>query len=77
MIRIIKHIIVEPKPDRSACSARIEAAVRATFPEATTEIVQGLLDDDLVVEVRLPLAQLDEWRAARARWADFSCPEGE
>lgn len=77
MIRVIKHIIVEPTPDRSARIARIEAAVRATFPGASTEIVQGLLDDDLVVEVRLPLGQLDEWRTARARWADFSCPEGE
>ncbi|HEV7803352.1 MAG TPA: hypothetical protein VGP15_19935 [Burkholderiales bacterium] len=72
MIRVIKHIIVEPTPDRHARIERISAWVHAAFPEATTEIVQGLLEDDLVVEVRLPLSQLDAWRAARARWADFS-----
>jgi len=63
MIRVIKHIIVEPTPDRHARIERISAWVHAAFPEATTEIVQGLLEDDLEVEVHLPLSQLDAWRA--------------
>ncbi|GJE41196.1 hypothetical protein [Methylobacterium soli] len=71
MIRVIKHILVEPTPDRHARIERITARIGAAFPEATTELVPGLLDDDLVVEVRLPLCQLDAWRAARARWADL------
>lgn len=77
MIRVIKHIIVEPTPDRHARLARIEAAVRSSFPDATIEIVQGLLVDDLVVEVRLPLSHLSGWQAARASWADFRFHKGE
>ncbi|WP_264050402.1 hypothetical protein [Methylobacterium flocculans] len=72
MLRVIKHIIVEPTADQIARLGRIQAAVIAAFPSATTEIVPGLLDDDLVVEVRLPLDQLRAWPAARERWGDFS-----
>lgn len=72
MLRVIKHIIVEATPDQIGQLGRIEAAVQATFPLATTQIVPGLLEDDLVVEVRLPLDQLQAWPAARARWGDFS-----
>ncbi|KQP92367.1 MULTISPECIES: hypothetical protein [unclassified Methylobacterium] len=72
MIRVIKHIIVEPTADQMARLGRIQAIVVATFPGATTDIVPGLLDDDLVVEVRLPLDNLNDWRAAREAWGDFS-----
>ncbi|KAB1072591.1 hypothetical protein [Methylobacterium planeticum] len=72
MIRVIKHVIVEPTPDRHARIARILATIQGAFPEATTDIVQGLLDDDLVVEVRLPLDRLDAWRSARGLWTDFN-----
>ena len=44
---------------------RMQAAVIATFPSTTTEIVPGLLEDDLVVEVRLPLDQLHARRGTR------------
>ena len=72
MLRVIKHIIVEATADQIAQLGRIEAAVQATFPRATTQIVPGLLEDALVVEVRLPLDQLQAWAAARVRWGDFS-----
>ncbi|GJD44204.1 hypothetical protein AFCDBAGC_2070 [Methylobacterium cerastii] len=72
MIRVIKHILIEPTADRADRIDSIRAAILAAFPDATTEIVPGLLDDDLVVEVRLPLSQLDEWQAVRKRWGDFS-----
>jgi hypothetical protein len=72
MLRVIKHIIVEPTADQIERLGWIQAAVIATFPVATTEIVPGLLDDDLLVEVRLPLDQLYAWHAARERWGDFS-----
>ncbi|MGU3539127.1 hypothetical protein [Methylobacterium sp. A54F] len=75
MIRIIKHIIVEPTSDRAARITRIEAAVTAAFPDATTEIVPGLLDDDLVIEVRLPLRDLEAWSAARRQWGDFGAAD--
>lgn len=72
MIRVIKHILVEPTADRSDRLDTIRATILAAFPDATTEIVPGLLDDDLVVEVRVPLSQLDEWQAVRKSWGDFS-----
>ena len=72
MIRVIKHIIVEPTADQLQRLRRIEAAVAARFPDAVTDIIPGLLDDDLVVEVRLPLAHLLDWRGAREAWGDFS-----
>ncbi|KQP60103.1 hypothetical protein ASF41_10525 [Methylobacterium sp. Leaf111] len=71
MIRIIKHILVEPTADQLPRLRRIQAAVLARFPDATSEIVPGLLDDDLVVEVRLPLLHLMAWRGARDAWGDF------
>lgn len=71
MIRVIKHILVEPTADQLPRLRRIQAAVLARFPDATTEIVPGLLDDDLVVEVRLPLLHLLAWRGAREAWGDF------
>ena len=74
MLRVIKHIIVEATADRIARLERIQAAVHATFPSATTQIVPGLLEDDLVVEVRLPLDQLWAWPAARERWGDVGHP---
>ncbi|MGV7031662.1 hypothetical protein [Methylobacterium symbioticum] len=67
MIRIVKHVIVETGAESDRHLERIEAAIRARFPEATTEVVQGLLDEDRVVEARLPLRQLADWRAERAR----------
>ncbi|WP_264050649.1 hypothetical protein [Methylobacterium flocculans] len=72
MLRVIKHIIVEPTPYQIERLGRVQAAVLATFPSATTEIVQGLPDDDLVVEVRLPLEHLYAWQDARRAWGDFS-----
>ena len=72
MLRVIKHIIVEPTANQITRLGRIQAAVIAAFPSAATEIVPGLLDDDLVVEVRLPLDQLHAWLRARQRWGDFS-----
>lgn len=66
MIRIVKHVIVETGAERDRQLEQVEAAIRARFPEATTEVVQGLLDEDRVVEARLPLRQLAEWRAERA-----------
>lgn len=72
MIRVIKHVLVEPTADRSERLQRIRTAILTAFPDATTEIVLGLLDDDLVVEVRLPLSHLVEWQAVRKRWGDFS-----
>ena len=77
MLRVIKHIIVEPTADQIAWLGRIQAAVIATFPSATTEIVLGLLDDSPVVEVRLPLDQLDAWHVARQWWGDFSDAQNE
>ena len=71
MLRVIKHIIVEPTADLIARLGRIQATVTATLPSTTTEIVSGLLDDDLVVEVRLPLDQLHAWNGARQRWGGF------
>lgn len=71
MIRVIKHILVEPTADQLPRLRRIQEAVLAQFPDATTEIVPGLLDDDLVVEVRLPLLHLLAWRGAREAWGDF------
>jgi hypothetical protein len=77
MIRVIKHILVEPTADQFPRLRRIQAAVLARFPDATTEIVPGLLDDDLVVEVRLPLVHLLAWRGAREAWGDFRhAPDG-
>lgn len=72
MLRVIKHIIVEPTPDQIERLGRIQTAVVATFPSATTEIVHGLLGDDLIVKVRLPLEHLYAWAAARHTWGDFS-----
>ena len=72
MLRVIKHIIVEPTADQIARLGRIKAAIIATFPSATTESVPGFLDDDLVVKVRLPLDQLHAWHGARELWGDFS-----
>ncbi|MFK5597149.1 hypothetical protein ACFZ8E_09100 [Methylobacterium sp. HMF5984] len=60
MIRVIKHILIEPTADRADRIESIRTVILAAFPDATTEIVPGLLDDDLVVEVRVPLWQLDE-----------------
>ncbi|GJD58802.1 hypothetical protein [Methylobacterium dankookense] len=67
MIRIVKHVIVETGAESDRHLEQVEAAIRARFPEATTEVVQGLLDEDRVVEARLPLRQLAEWRAERPR----------
>ncbi len=65
MIRIVKHVIVETTAERDRRIEQVEAAIRARFPEATTEVVQGLLDEDRVVEARLPVHRLAEWRAQR------------
>ncbi|GLS51928.1 hypothetical protein GCM10007886_01100 [Methylobacterium gregans] len=67
MIRIVKHVIVETTEERDRQVEMVEAAIRSRFPDATTEVVQGLLDEDRVVEARLPLHQLAEWRAQRPR----------
>jgi hypothetical protein len=67
MIRIVKHVIVETGAESDRQVEQVEAAIRARFPEATTEVVQGLLDEDRVVEARLPLNQLAAWRAERPR----------
>jgi hypothetical protein len=77
MLRVIKHIIIEPTADQIARLGRIQAAVIAAFPSATTEIVPGLLDADLVVDVRLPLDQLHAWHGARELWGDFSDAQPE
>lgn len=76
MIRIVKHLPVETTADRDRQVEAVEAAVRARFPEAVTAVVQGLLDDDRVVEARLPLRQLAEWRAERA-WLRAAGPAQE
>lgn len=65
MIRIVKHVIVETTGERDRQVEQVEAAIRSRFPEATTEVVQGLLDDDRVIEARLPLHQLAAWRVQR------------
>lgn len=65
MIRIVKHVIVETTEERDRQVEQVEAAIRARFPDATTEVVQGLLDEDRVVEARLPLRQLAEWHVRR------------
>ena len=65
MIRIVKHVMIETGLERDRQLEQVEAAIRARFPEATTEVVQGLLDEDRVVEARLPLDQLAAWRAER------------
>ncbi|AWN35938.1 hypothetical protein [Methylobacterium radiodurans] len=67
MIRIVKHVIVETTEERDRQVEQVEAAIRTRFPEATTEVVQGLLDEDRVVEARLPLHQLAAWRAQRSQ----------
>jgi hypothetical protein len=78
MIRIVKHVIVETTEERDRQVEQVEAAIRAQFPDATTEVVQGLLDDDRVVEARLPLHRLAEWRVQRPRLlADASEPEAD
>lgn len=67
MLRILKHVLVEYGPERDA---QIEAAVSAileTFPEAQLELAQGLLADDLLIEVRIPLHRLHEWPAVSRR----------
>ncbi|TXN71580.1 hypothetical protein [Methylobacterium sp. WL6] len=75
MIRVIKHILIEPTADRADRIESIRTVILAAFPDATAEIVPGLLDVDLVVEVRVPLWQLDEWQAVRKSWGDFSTVE--
>lgn len=77
MIRVVKHVIVETTAEHDARSERIEAAIRAQFPDATTEIIQGLLDGDRVVEARRPLQQLREWRALRAKLVRPEDPSSE
>ena len=61
---------MHPAADQLPRLRRIQAAVAARFPDATTEVVPGLLEDDRVVEVRLPLVHLPAWRAARESWGD-------
>lgn len=73
MIRIVKHVIVETTEERDRQVEQVEAAIRSRFPDATTEVVQGLLEEDRVVEARLPLHQLAEWRAQRPRFL-FEAP---
>ena len=61
MIRLLKHVLIEYGPDREA---QIEAAVAVildAIPEARLDVAQGLLDDDLLIEVRIPLSRLDDW----------------
>ncbi|WP_407519935.1 hypothetical protein [Methylobacterium oryzisoli] len=61
MIRLLKHVLIEYGPDREA---QIEAAVAVildAIPEARLDVAQGLLDDDLLIEVRIPLSRLDNW----------------
>lgn len=67
MIRIVKHVIVETTEERDRRVEQVEAAIRSRFPDATTEVVQGLLEEDRVVEARLPLHQLAAWRAQRSQ----------
>ncbi|GJD98794.1 hypothetical protein [Methylobacterium isbiliense] len=61
MIRLLTHVLVEYGPDREA---RIDAAVAAildAIPEARLDVAPGLLDDDLLIEVRIPLSRLHDW----------------
>ncbi len=63
MLCVLKHVLIEYGPDRDA---HIDAAVRAileAFPEASLEVAQGLLDDDLLIEARIPLRRAHEWPA--------------
>ncbi|MBY0297245.1 MAG: hypothetical protein K2X71_14605 [Methylobacterium sp.] len=67
MLCALKHVLIEFGPDRDA---HIDVAVRVileTFPEARLEVAQGLLDDDLLIEARIPLRRLDEWPAVSRR----------
>ncbi|MFE1598243.1 hypothetical protein [Methylobacterium sp. ID0610] len=72
MIRLLKHVLIEYGPDRDA---HIEAAARVileTFPEAQIEVAQGLLDDDLLLEVRIPITRIEEWPAVSRRAHAFA-----
>jgi hypothetical protein len=67
MLCVLKHVLIEYGPDREA---HIDAAARAileTFPEATLEVAQGLLDDELLIEARIPLRRANEWPAVSRR----------
>lgn len=77
MIRVVKHSIAETTAEHDARIERIKAAIRAEFPDVTTEIVQGLLDGDRVVEAGLPLRQLREWRDSRAKRVQPGDPSSE
>ena len=67
MLCVLKHVLIEYGPDRDA---HIDAAVRTileTFPEASLDVAQGLLDDDLLIEARIPLRRAHEWPAVSRR----------
>ncbi len=67
MLCVLKHVLIEYGPDRDA---HIDAAVRTileTFPEASLDVAQGLLDDDLLIEARIPLRRVQEWPAVSRR----------
>ncbi|ACA14653.1 hypothetical protein M446_0066 [Methylobacterium sp. 4-46] len=67
MIRLLKHVLIEFGPDRDAEIDAAVAAILATFPEAQIALAPGLLDDDLLLEVRIPIARMAEWPLVAGR----------
>ncbi|MGY2050240.1 hypothetical protein [Methylobacterium sp. JK268] len=67
MIRLLKHVLIEFGPDRDAQIEAAVAAILETFPDAQIDLAQGLLDDDLLLEVRIPIDRMHEWPAVSRR----------
>ncbi|WP_407530918.1 hypothetical protein [Methylobacterium oryzisoli] len=67
MLFALKHVLIEFGPDRDAHIDLAARVILGTFPEARLEVAQGLLDDDLLIEARIPLRRIDEWPAVSRR----------
>ncbi|MGY2052257.1 hypothetical protein [Methylobacterium sp. JK268] len=72
MLRILKHVLIDRGPDRDAHIDAAAAAILGTFPEAQLEIAQGLLDDDLLIEIRIPVQRMHEWPGVSRRAHAFA-----